>query len=78
MFRAPFFLGEVAIMENENTRKSEVLSTRVKGTLADAIPGCVEAGNYKNKSQMLREVFLKHVEKIQNMEVSTAGEDIKK
>ncbi len=75
MFRAPFFLWGIAIMKDENTQKSEVLSCRVKGTLASAIPGCIEAGNYKNKSQMLRAVFLKHVTQINKTEVARGIED---
>jgi len=57
-----FFWG-IAIMKDENTQKSEVLSCRIKGELASVIQRCVEVGNFKNKSQMLRAVFSKHVEK---------------
>jgi len=60
-------------VESKTTR----VGFRVSPSLAVVINQCVAEGGWRNKSEMLRELFSELVEQINKTEVSTVGADTK-
>ncbi len=61
-------------IENKTTH----VAFRASPSLATVINRCVEEGGWKNKSEMLRELFNKEISKIQKAEVAQLTEDAKR